>query len=56
MACRWRGISDDEFEAMDVTGQVRTIAAYRTVLYAEAVQQQEAERERQKRAKRSHRR
>lgn len=56
MACRWRGISDTEFEAMDVEGQIRTIAAYRTITYAEAVVQQETAREQERLRKRSHRR
>lgn len=53
MACRWRGINDEEFEAMSVEGQVRTIAAWKEITYAEAVvaqeQAREAERKRHRR-------
>lgn len=36
-ACRWRGLTDTEYEALDLDGQARLIAHYRTATRLEAV-------------------
>jgi hypothetical protein len=38
LAARWRGLSDEHFEALPLEGQARTLAAYRTAMQLEAVQ------------------
>jgi hypothetical protein len=36
-AARWRGLSDEQFEALSIDSQARTIAAYRVSHQIEAV-------------------
>lgn len=38
LAARWRGLTDEYFDALPLESQARTLAAYRTAMHLEAVQ------------------
>lgn len=37
LAARWRGLSDEQFEALPPDGQARILAAYRTAMRIDAI-------------------
>lgn len=42
MAARWRGLTDEQFDALPPDAQARTLAAYRTAMRIDTILTQEA--------------